>query len=312
MSGETGRDLATIVANVSADLFKDGTKISATVTKEILLALLKNAKKRNEFKSGKVNLKKLVNSGQEVKRVTIKDSDLKDFSKKAKKFGIAFTVVGEKNNPDKAILFKAGDMELMKKVLEDIIDKKIEIKEAPNKEVTSKESKIINNEDKVLNDFSLKLKEFENQEKFYLVDNENKNKFAEIKNQENFSEISVFDNLAKKESFRIEKQIAEKEENENEKEETKTDKHLLDKIEEIGFIGATVMTEKEFKDRLNSLEIDSAIDKTTYYKSNVESEKEKPSVREHLKEIHNENTIKREQAKEEKSHDKTKKRELDR
>lgn len=220
MSGDTGRELATIVANVSADLFKDGTKVSATVTKEILLALLKNAKKRNEFKSGKVNLKKLINSGQEIKRVTIKNLDLKEFSKKAKSFGIAFTVVRERNNSakDKAILFKVGDMELVKKVLEDIIDKKIEIKE-----IEDSKEKVINND-------------------------------------------------------------KEKIKSENDK-----DNSLSDKKEDLLF-----ENNKENKKTKDSIDV------------------EKQSVRENLKQIHVENTIKREQAKEEKAHDRIKQRDIDR
>ncbi|ELC8368291.1 DUF3801 domain-containing protein [Clostridium perfringens] len=348
MAHDTGSDLASIVANISADILKDGTKVTGNLTKEILLALLSNAKNRKDFKPGKTNLKQLLKSGQEIKMVELSEKDVKSFSSKAKKLGIAFAVIKEKDKDKKTILFKNSDIELVKKTLEELIDNKVEISKE-NDISESKEEKTDNNLNEKVQKDSLeeRIKEMsENQnQKFYLADEKDLNNFVEIQNfVENEKEsipsyqvVSIYENLSKKDTFDTKDKGGSS--------ELETPLSLYERIEEKFKVeNPILLTEKEFKEKLNSIQVDKELIqnisvnekpnikeeviedaptgketvKEKSFKSNQlkginkSREKEKPSVKENLARIKKENAVKREQMKQEKSKEKSKVKELDR
>ena len=76
---------------------------------------------------GKQSVKTLIRQGQGVSSIPLVDEGLKDFQKIAKKYGVDFAVVKDKNvePPEYTIFFKAKDMDVVTRILQDYSDKQM-------------------------------------------------------------------------------------------------------------------------------------------------------------------------------------------
>ena len=76
---------------------------------------------------GKQSVKTLIRQGQGVSSIPLADEGLKDFQKIAKKYGVDFAVVKDKNSepPVYTIFFKAKDMDAITRILKDYADMQV-------------------------------------------------------------------------------------------------------------------------------------------------------------------------------------------
>ena len=79
---------------------------------------------------GKQSVKTLIRQGQGVSSIPLADEGLKDFQKIAKKYGVDFAVVKDKNEepPVYTIFFKAKDTDVITKILQDYSEKQVKKK----------------------------------------------------------------------------------------------------------------------------------------------------------------------------------------
>ena len=77
--------------------------------------------------SGKQSVKTLIRQGQGVSSIPLSDDGLKDFQKIAKKYGVDFAVVKDKNQdpPVYTVFFKAKDMDAITRILQDYSAKQV-------------------------------------------------------------------------------------------------------------------------------------------------------------------------------------------
>ena len=86
--------------------------------------------------TGKQSVKTLIRQGQGVSSIPLADEGLKDFQKIAKKYGVDFTVVKDKeaSPPVYTVFFKAKDMDAITRILQDYSAKQVK---KPSVEKTS-------------------------------------------------------------------------------------------------------------------------------------------------------------------------------
>lgn len=84
-------------------MYLEGTefllKTGGSLTKNCIAGLYALSKDQKKSK-GKTTLNKMLKSGKELKIFTIKKEDLKLFQKEAKRYGVLFTALFDKKNPD--------------------------------------------------------------------------------------------------------------------------------------------------------------------------------------------------------------------
>lgn len=86
---------------------------------ELDAAKVQQQHKSDEPPKGKQTVKQLIGQGQGVSAVDIADVGLKDFQKTAKKYGVDFAIVKDKNvdPPKYTVFFKAKDADAIDKVM---------------------------------------------------------------------------------------------------------------------------------------------------------------------------------------------------
>ena len=89
---------------------------------------------------GKQSVKTLIRQGQGVSSIPLADEGLKDFQKIAKKYGVDFAVVKDKNEepPVYTIFFKAKDTDVITKILQDYSEKQVKKKSVERPSVLEK------------------------------------------------------------------------------------------------------------------------------------------------------------------------------
>ena len=89
---------------------------------------------------GKQSVKTLIRQGQGVSSIPLADEGLKDFQKIAKKYGVDFAVVKDKNEepPVYTIFFKAKDTDVITKILQDYSEKQVKKKAVERPSVLEK------------------------------------------------------------------------------------------------------------------------------------------------------------------------------
>ena len=95
----TSGDAAEQIVRMSLEGFEVAAKITGTGAKNIavlLYAILKEEKKTK----GKARLTNMLRSGKELKVFTVKQSDLKKFTQEAKKYGVLYCVLTDRQNKD--------------------------------------------------------------------------------------------------------------------------------------------------------------------------------------------------------------------
>ena len=96
-------------------------KITGNGAKNIALLLAAVLKEEQKTK-GKARLSSMLKSGKELKVFTIRQEDLKKFSQEAKRYGVLYCVLKDKNNPDpKAsvdVIARADDASKIQRITE--------------------------------------------------------------------------------------------------------------------------------------------------------------------------------------------------
>ncbi len=132
----TGGEVAGIVAGMYADLGKKGIEISSKLASYLLLAILKGIE--GQMNTGQISMKKLLESGEELKQIKLNERDRLQFVAKAQNAGLTFALLDEKadKNGMTTIFFKAKDIEIVEALLKEMnIDKANGIEEKLDKSI---------------------------------------------------------------------------------------------------------------------------------------------------------------------------------
>lgn len=90
-------------AEMTFRMYLEGTefllKVGGSLTKNCIAGLYALSKDQKKTK-GKTTLNKMLRSGKELKIFTIKQEDLKLFQQQSKRYGVLFTALFDKKNPD--------------------------------------------------------------------------------------------------------------------------------------------------------------------------------------------------------------------
>ena len=92
-------DAAESIVRMSLQGTEFALKITGLLTKNCIAGLYALSKDQKKSK-GKTTLNKMLKSGKELKIFTIKKDDLKLFQQEAKRYGVLFTALFDKKNPD--------------------------------------------------------------------------------------------------------------------------------------------------------------------------------------------------------------------
>lgn len=114
-------DAAEQVVRLSLEGFEVVAKVSGEAAKNIALLLI-SALKQEQKTKGKARLTNMIKSGKELKVYTIQQKDLKEFTKHAKKYGVLYTVLRDRNNKDKGsavdIIARADDASKIQRIID--------------------------------------------------------------------------------------------------------------------------------------------------------------------------------------------------
>lgn len=120
---------------VSKESIQFAIRISQFTAQEVMKGMDKTIEEYKQLKKysaqqpkhGKQSVKELIGQGQGVTSVDIEKTDLKDFQRIAKKYGVDFAVVKDKNSnpPIYTIFFKAKDQDAITNVIKDYTAKKM-------------------------------------------------------------------------------------------------------------------------------------------------------------------------------------------
>lgn len=127
VSRETMNKSINIAVKVSKPTLKAFMKALKVVVGKPTKAIGKAVGEKIHPTKGKQSVKTLVRQGQGVSTIPLADEGLKDFQKIAKKYGVDFAVVKDKNvePPVYTIFFKAKDMDVITKILQDYSNKQV-------------------------------------------------------------------------------------------------------------------------------------------------------------------------------------------
>lgn len=92
-------DAAESIVRMSLQGTEFALKITGSLTKNCIAGLYALSKDQKKSK-GKTTLNKMLKSGKELKIFTIRKEDLELFQKEAKRYGVLFTALFDKKNPD--------------------------------------------------------------------------------------------------------------------------------------------------------------------------------------------------------------------
>lgn len=119
----TSADAADQVVRMSLNGAEVALKVSGRGAAEIsklLYRALKNASNENNKTKGAMRLKNLVRSGKRLDVCKIRDTDLKRFCTEAKKYGILYTVLKDRDATDgmTEVMYKSEDESKLKRIYE--------------------------------------------------------------------------------------------------------------------------------------------------------------------------------------------------
>ena len=127
------------VSSKTCNLAVRTTKLTLHVIINALKEQARKAEQRKLHKTddpphGKQSIKELIGQGQGVTSVDVSKTELKDFQKIAKKYGVDFAVVKDKNNepPIYTVFFKAKDQDAINNVIREYTNKKMKQKSMPS------------------------------------------------------------------------------------------------------------------------------------------------------------------------------------
>lgn len=91
-----GGDAAEQVVRLSLEGFEVAAKLSGSAAKNVALLLVSVLKQEQKTK-GKARLTNMIKSGKELKVFTIPNKDLKKFTEQAKRYGVLYCVLRDRN-----------------------------------------------------------------------------------------------------------------------------------------------------------------------------------------------------------------------
>ena len=95
----TGGEAAEQIVRMSLESFEVAAKITGAGAKNIAILLYSILKEEKKTK-GKARLSSMLRSGKELKVFYVKNDDLKTFTQEAKKYGVLYCVLADRNNND--------------------------------------------------------------------------------------------------------------------------------------------------------------------------------------------------------------------
>lgn len=142
-----GGDAAEQVVRLSLEGFEVAAKLSGSAAKNIALLLVSVLKEEQKTK-GKARLTNMIKSGKELKVFSIPNKDLKKFTEQAKRYGVLYCVLRDKNtkgdNVPVDIIARAEDASKIQRIVERFelgkVDKAAIVTEA-QKAVNEREAK---------------------------------------------------------------------------------------------------------------------------------------------------------------------------
>lgn len=116
----TSSDSAEEMVRLSLEGFEVVAKLTGSMAKEVAVMLYAMSKKRDEHKTGKVGLNKMLKSKGSFKIFSIKKENLEDFKKGAKKYKVPYSAIYLKGNKDDIIdiVVKEDDAVLINRIVE--------------------------------------------------------------------------------------------------------------------------------------------------------------------------------------------------
>ncbi len=144
-----GGDAAEQIVRLSLEGFEVAAKLSGSAAKEVALLLISVLKQEHKTK-GKTRLSNMIKSGKELKVFSIPQKDLKKFVQKAKRYGVLYNVLRDRNsNGDNApvdIIVRAEDASKIQRIVDRFelgkVDKASIVSEAEKDIADRKEAEI--------------------------------------------------------------------------------------------------------------------------------------------------------------------------
>ena len=134
-----GGDAAEQVVRLYLEGFEVAARLSGEAAKDVALLLASVLKEQTKTK-GKARLTSMLRSGKEQKVFTLPQKDLQKFTKQAKRYGVLYCVLREKNQNGSApvdIIARADDASKIQRIVEryqlGTIDKATVVGEAQNR-----------------------------------------------------------------------------------------------------------------------------------------------------------------------------------
>lgn len=116
-----GGDAAEQIVRLSLEGFEVAAKLSGSAAKNIALLLVSVLKQEQKTK-GKARLTNMIKSGKELKVFSIPNKDLKKFTEQAKRYGVLYCVLRDKNtkgeNIPVDIIARAEDASKIQRIVE--------------------------------------------------------------------------------------------------------------------------------------------------------------------------------------------------
>ena len=116
-----GGDAAEQVVRLSLEGFEVAARLSGSAAKNIALLLVSVLKQEQKTK-GKARLTNMIKSGKELKVFSIPQKDLKKFTEQAKRYGVLYCVLRDKNtkgeNVPVDIIARAEDASKIQRIVE--------------------------------------------------------------------------------------------------------------------------------------------------------------------------------------------------
>lgn len=116
-----GGDAAEQVVRLSLEGFEVAARLSGSAAKNIALLLVSVLKQEQKTK-GKARLTNMIKSGKELKVFSIPQKDLKKFTEQAKRYGVLYCVLRDKNtkgeNAPVDIIARAEDASKIQRIVE--------------------------------------------------------------------------------------------------------------------------------------------------------------------------------------------------
>lgn len=116
-------DATNRMINLGVEMMSAGFKLGGGLAKEVLLATLEKIKENDANKIGLTSLKGLLKSKEELNVVNLSKEHLDFFKRESKKLGIGFSSVTSKDNDMAKIIYKTKDVNLVKNLMAEILEK---------------------------------------------------------------------------------------------------------------------------------------------------------------------------------------------